>query len=130
MAVTLSAGNRWQGSDLVIADSKTFTMSAWFKQTSLASQVLVNWHRAGQSTSHGLSLQSDGDIAISGRNAAGTTILASAAASQPITAATWHHVLIAVNLAAAEPERFIVVDASLAVDAVVTAVVSELGLVP
>ena len=102
MAVTFSAGNRWQGADLIISDSKTFSLSTWFKQTALASQVIANWHRAGQSTSHGLSLQSDGDIAISGRNAAGTTILSSAAASQPITAATWHHVFIAVDLAASE----------------------------
>lgn len=105
MAVTFSAGNRWQGSDLVIPDSKTFVLSVWFKQTALAAQALVNWHRTGVSTSHGLSLESDGDIAITGRNAAGTTILASAAASQPIVAGTWYHVLIAVDLAAAEPVK-------------------------
>lgn len=105
MAVTFSAGNRWQGTDLVIADSKIFSLSTWFKQTALGSQVIANWHRAGIGSSHGLSLTAAGDIAISGRNAAGTTILSSSAASQAITSATWHHVFIAVDLAAAEPVK-------------------------
>jgi hypothetical protein len=105
MAVTFSAGNRWQGTDLTIADSKTFTLSVWFKQTALASQVIADWHRAGISTSHGLSLQADGDIAVSGRSAAGTSILSMAASSQPITANTWHHVLVAVDLAGSEKAK-------------------------
>lgn len=105
MAVVFSSGNRWQGSDLSIVDSRTFSLSVWFNQTTLAAQTLVDWHRAGIATSHGLSLQSDGDISITGRNAAGTTILASVAQAGPITAGEWHHVFVAVDLADAEPVK-------------------------
>ena len=105
MAVTFSAGNRWQGTDLAIPDSKTFTLMVWFKQTSLATAGILNWHRAGVSTSHGLSVDGSGDIFITGRNASGTVILNSAASSQPITADTWHQVLVAVDLAASEPVK-------------------------
>lgn len=104
MAVVFSAGNRWQGSDLTIDDSKTFTMSTWFKQTTSGLAMIANWHRAGQSTSHGFLLSSS-DIGITGLNAAGSQILSATPVGDPITLNTWHHVLIAVDLTAAEPVK-------------------------
>ena len=105
MAVTFSAGNRWQGTDLTIPDSKTFTVHTWFKFTALGSQAILNFHRAGISSSHGLSLNSLGEINITGRNSSGTVLLSSKATSQAFSVATWYHVLIAVDLAAAEPVK-------------------------
>lgn len=106
MAVQFAAAAGYQGGPTLESDGKTFTASLWFKTpATLATQVLMNWHRAGQSTSHGITVTSAGAVSLSGRNAAGTAILASASSTTTLAASTWYNILVGVNLAAATPTR-------------------------
>ena len=86
MAVQFAAAAGYQGGPTLESDGKTFTASLWFKTpATLATQVLMNWHRAGQSTSHGITVTSAGAVSLSGRNAAGTAILASGVLARNLT---------------------------------------------
>lgn len=107
MAVTFSAGNRWQGTSLNVSDSKTFTLSTWFKFTALGTQGILAFHNTvdGSAQAFLFSLQADGDLAVSARDSGSSTVLSSAAASQSLSIATWYHVLIAVDLADSEPVK-------------------------
>jgi hypothetical protein len=111
MSVQFAAGAGYQGGPTGVTDGKTYTASIWFKTpATLATQVLMNWHRTGQSTSHGITVTSAGAISLSGRQADGTVVLSSATSTTTLAAATWYHVLIGVDLGAATPVRVYIND--------------------
>jgi len=106
MATQLTAGtNYYRGDALKIADSKTFFASLWFKQDTAALQALLNFHNAGSSVTSGISILANGGVTVTGRNAAETLILASTTPASGLTAAAWHNVIVAVDLADAEPVK-------------------------
>lgn len=81
------------------ADGKTFTFSAWVYMPDSASGNQPVYVAQGANAFFRVYFSSTGTLYVTGRNAANALILSGATTSLPLSAGTFHHVLISIDLA-------------------------------